>query len=124
MLTLLCIQPAVCCCSFFVHYVAVCCSVLQRVAVCRSNLQCVAECCSVFQCVAVCWSALLQRGVVCCSVLQCVAVSCLRTLCTYVRDIFCENGKKNSYNVFGGKVWLYFLLIDACVCKVRVTLWM
>jgi len=46
------------------HWVAVCCSVLQCVAVCCSVLQCVAVCCSV-----------MQRVVTYCNVLLCFADS-------------------------------------------------
>jgi len=69
------------------HYVAVCCGVLQfgnsvlqratrtlflRHRDARACVQSVAVCCSVLQCVAVCCSV-LQCVAVCCSVLQCVA---------------------------------------------------
>jgi len=61
------------------HYVAVCCTMLQCVVVCCSVLHCVALCCTVSQnvaaCVAVCCSV-WQCGAVCCSALQCVAVRC------------------------------------------------
>jgi len=92
-------QHSVCWCVL--HYVAVCCSVLQCVAepqrivqhsastatlaCCRGAskskhpynvLQCVAVCCSVLQCVAVC-----------CSVLQCVAVCCIRRAITVIAQI-------------------------------------
>ena len=50
------------------HYVAVCCSVVQCVAVWCSVLQRVAVCSSVLQCVAVCCIVLLQCVAVCCSV--------------------------------------------------------
>ena len=60
------------CFAFLLHYVAVCCNVLQ---ISCSMLQCVAVCCSVMQCLAMSCSV-LQCVVVCCSVLSCVAVCC------------------------------------------------
>jgi len=62
------------CCSVL-HYVAVCCILLQCVALHGSVLQCNVVCCSVLQCVVL-HGSVLQCAALCCVVLQYVAVCC------------------------------------------------